>query len=234
MKVAISISYCQSHAKGGNPPDCSFIPGHLHARMLSRTVDYLRNQSLTFSADDRFSVQQIIICATAFPGITHIHTSPDAPEREYLWDVFRKTRFVTMADNPGHQGGAQWAIRMGIEAASKLGCDFLIHTAEDILPYPGALKEMLRKLIEEEADYVGELWGVNKDELNAQFFGCRLSWFASAFDGGGMNGRWTEKYMADLVRGHGRKVATVERLYYHTHDPEQHERMVVSADSFVP
>jgi hypothetical protein len=32
-----------------------------------------------------------------------------------------------------HQNGAAWAIRMATEGAAALGCEYLIHLAEDVL-----------------------------------------------------------------------------------------------------
>jgi hypothetical protein len=129
-----------------------------------------------------------------------------------------------MTDNPGHQYGACWTIRMAIEAASKMGMDYLIHTAEDLVVRPGLLPELVKQMERESSDYIGERWGTNKDELNSQFFGCRIGVFATIFDGAGLGDRWNERYMADLMRN--RRISEIDRVYLHTHDPDKHLRNI--------
>lgn len=216
MKAAFSVSYNGAHNKGGDPGSSGQLPGHVHARMLRDTCLYLKREC----------DWPIIVGATSFPGILRIETTPDEPEREYIWDVFKLARIVSIPGNPGHQSGACWSIRMGVEAASKLGIDYLIHTAEDVVPNPGICREMVAQMQREGSDYCGEPWGHNHDELNAQFFGCRVEWFATYFDGAGVGGQWTERYMADLVYGHNRKTSLIERVYLHTHDADEHRGLI--------
>ncbi len=207
VKVVVNIAYCQQHHKGGD--GIGTLPGVLHAEWLEKAVEFYNawafGQPPPLNAD-------VFVSITGFPGWTEVEAGR---ERDALWRTFKHARFVTMGPNPGHQVGAAWCARLGLEAAGKLGYDALIHTAEDVVPEPGSLREMVEALAD--ADYAGEAWGPEQNELNTQFFGARVPYLAGVFDPTKIpeHGH-IERYMAWLLRD--RPVCRKRFPYAHTHD----------------
>ena len=198
MKTLISISYCAEHYKGGDR--INRMNGQRHAEWLAAAValyDDIAPVEVYLNYDDDFD---IIVSCTGFPGILNVEQTPDSCERDVMWDVINGVKcIVSVPDNPGHQVGAALCIRMGLEAAHKWGYECLIHTAEDVVPRRGALAGMVRA-IKEGVSYAGEMWGVEQDELNSQFFACRVNdlvgpWDACAVPGHGH----IERYLRDLL-----------------------------------
>lgn len=219
MKTCINLSFNADHRKADG--SCS-IDAHEHWKMLESTVEYLRD----LAAITQLFPWPVIISMTGFPGIMQIEARDDRPTRHVVWSLFKTCRFVTMRENPGHQQGAMWGIRMGVEAADKLGFDSMIHSAEDVLPHPGAIEDVVRRL-EHGARYVGEKWGHSAEHLNAQFFGCNVRWFSENFDVAGLAGMHTEWYLSSLLEKDFGFVDPISRCYDHTHDPAEYQRMLL-------
>ena len=77
----------------------------------------------------------------------------------------------------------------------------------------------------QDAEYAGEAWGPNQDELNTQFFACRVPWLAGMFDPTQIPAHGhIEKYMAWLLRD--RKVYRQQFPYSHTHDYADWQRRI--------
>ncbi len=186
----VSISFCAQHNKGAEPwcGEARWVHGQHHAEWLEECIDWWGKFSL-----------DVIVSATAFPGILNVNQSHGNCERDVWWRIFDKARIVSDPNNPGHQVGASLTIRMGLEAAGKLGYPYLIHTAEDVLPNDGVVEEMLDALESGDA-YAGEQWGQRPDELNSQFFGCYVEALVPRWDHGRVHDhRNLESYMAYMV-----------------------------------
>jgi hypothetical protein len=182
-----------------------------HARWLHHTVSWLRGE-----VD-----WPIVVSMIGWNGMIRM---ADDEERRWMMRTWRLARFTGVSEHLDHQGGAGTAIHMGLVAAEALGAPFLVHTAEDILPTPGALDNIHLKL-EFGADYVGAKWGHKGEFLNAQFFGCRRSVLARGWDAGTLTGaHHTEMHLRECFEG-----AAIEPegqihpdmsacRYNHTHD----------------
>ncbi len=211
MRTLVSISYCASHHKGADPDVAPRLDGAEHAEWLQDAVGFYAALLPT---------AEIAVAATAFPGILDV---PAGRERDAYWTIIKcGVLLVTTSHNPGHQVGAALAIRLGLEAAGKLGFDFLVHTAEDVIPGEGALQEMLTALASE-ADYAGSEWHAGPGQVNAQFFACRTQalvarWDACAVTGDGC----IERYLGRLLEG--RPKCLREWPYRHTHDRAEWQR----------
>jgi hypothetical protein len=204
-RAAVAVTFCATHAKGGN--DIGHLPSQEHYEWLEDAVNLYRAAGL-----------HAVVCMTGFPGIMEVPISATDYSRDVLWRVYaRGVPVVSSAANPGHQHGAAFTIRMALEYAGK--CDFghLIVTAEDVMPRPGAVGRMLDAL-EQGADYAGEIWGVHRDEANAQFWACRVQALVPAWDHCRATERgWIERYLKHLLRGRPCRWFA-ESLYQHTHD----------------
>ncbi len=154
-----------------------------------------------------------------------MENAPGNCERDIAWRILaRDVPIFGTPSNPGHQVGAAQCIRIGLEAASKLGYDFLIHTAEDVIPNVLTLEHM-EEALDDGNDYVGELWGPEGDrqQLNSQFFACRVqslvpTWDACAVTGAGC----LEKYL--FQRLDGKRKAYIHPYYWTTHDRGEWDR----------
>lgn len=206
--VVLNIGYCNEHFKGGD--GINQMRGEEHARWLLEAVRLYAMQTP--------ECWPIYVSITGFRGWPSVEISAANPERDVLWKVFHhpRVRFVTMDNNPGHQVGAAWCIRLGLEAAGKGDYSYMIHTAEDVVPHAGALDGIAFQLAAG-AEYVGEVWGEGKDELNSQFFGCRTGHLGALFDPPQVRAHGhVERYLRKLLRDD--QVCFIERLYRTTHD----------------
>ncbi len=213
MNALVSISYCADHYKGADPERAMRLRGQTHAEWLEDACRIYYERGLP-----------VIVCCTGFRGMLNVEVSPQNLERDVMWRIFRKARaIVGVPENPGHQVGAALCIRQGLECASKLGYDLLIHTAEDVLPLPGVLREMQSTISGGSIDYVGSFWGPQRDELNSQFFACRVQSLVGKWDSAAVTGHGCiEKYLASLVRFS--RVHHLENYYRSTHDYDEWQR----------
>ncbi len=221
MRLLINISYCGHHYKGGGPNDAAYdrIHGQAHAEWLEEAVTLWKN-----SIDDPIICHyfpKVIVSATGFPGICHVEVSPGNLERDVMWRIFGRVPIVGMPQNPSHQEGAAWCIRQGLEYAGKLGYDYMIHTAEDIMPHRGTLTK-LAGMLDEGYEYVGERWGTS--DLNTQFFACRVQSLVGIWDPGQVmpSAGYVERYMAHCCVG--KSLGLIGRIYDHTHDFSEWKR----------
>jgi len=216
----VSISYCACHTK----MDVG-ISGEDHAQWLLNQVTML--QALVD--------WPLIVACTGWPGILSIENTPTSRERDVLWQVFKRTRaIVGIPENPGHQSGAAQCIRIALETACNLDFPYLIHTAEDVVPRRGILREMFLAL-EEEHDYAGEWWYSEPPGLNTQFFGCRPSALINYWDSATLyNHVHIEGYMRHLIQDHHAACYLFkhETMYYTTHHHHAWRAAVKSEHGF--
>ncbi len=187
-ETVINVSFCAAHRKTG----IDNLPGQLHAEWLEKCVDHLIDTTGL----------PVVVSITCWPGLCNVETSESSKERDVMWRIYAKTRFMTMPHDTGHQLGAAWNIRQGIEFANKLGYKYMIQTAEDCVPKPGSIPKII-KLLEEGHDYVGRRGsGDPNTEVNSEFFGCRVDALFGPFDPSllGWGGK-LELYFCDLFRG---------------------------------
>jgi hypothetical protein len=205
-KVLVNISWCASHHKGANSWDgAQRLHGETHARWLEQAVDFYAGQNFP-----------VIVSCTDWRGILNADVSPGNHERDVLWRVLKKAPIIGMADNPGHQVGAALCIRQGLEAAGKWEYPLLIHTAEDVLPRPGMLDEMLQAL-DDGCDYSGTHWGSSPPGYNSQFFACRVQALVPYWDSCRVpEQHHLEGYLKHLLEG--RPAWLGAERYFHTHD----------------
>jgi hypothetical protein len=228
MKVLVNVSWCGEHWKGGNLTSVPQLPGEVvltgpaHAEWLERALRLLRAEMP--------SEWELAVSATGFPGICQAEPG----EQAALWRAFPLARWVTMAENPGHQPGAAWNIRQGLKCAEALGCVYMIHTAEDVLPRPGTMTRLVQALEEGRLDYAGTGWragvpghdgaavsGDGSTDLNAQFFACRVAALVGRYDPRDVEKDGSvEKHLARLL---DRRPKLVEDTlsYETTHDDEE-------------
>lgn len=218
--VLIGISYCGTHNKGSGPEtsEAVRVTPRSHAEWLLASVDYWQTFGRTLDRDFR-----VIVSAVGLPGMLHI---TGEGERDIMWLVAQKATIVNWHDNPGHQVGASVAIRQGLECAGYWHYPLYLHTAEDILPLPGAVEMMLAKL-DEGKDYAGWVWG-HHSSLSSQFFACRTNPLAGIYD----IGRVTqfiglEHYLYDLLKDRPKHEIGAEGYYLTTHDWDQFKRWLV-------
>jgi hypothetical protein len=208
MSLVVNIGYCQEHFKGGDR--INQMHGQLHAEWLEQCV--LMWEELCDCP--------VFVSMTGFTGWPEVENSATSNERDVLWRIFGRprVRFVTMAANPGHQVGAAWCIRLGLEAAGKLGYAYMIHTAEDVVPSRDALLVIRQWLEVNGSSYVGEHWGVDegRDECSSQFFGCDVGKLCGPFDPPAVSGHGhLEAYLRHLLPT---GCAWVRAMYRSTHD----------------
>jgi hypothetical protein len=227
MKVLVNISWCGEHLKGGDRPSMQQIPGAVevsgatHAEWLERALRLLRAELP--------SRWELAVSATGFRGICQAEPG----EQAALWRAFPLARWVTTAKNLDHQLGAAWNIRQGLKCAEALGCVYMIHTAEDILPWPGALTRLVQVLDAGDYDYAGTGWlpgvpghdggavtGDGSKALNTQFFACRVAALADRYEPEGVRADSVEEHMARLLVGH-QKFVEDTRPYQTTHKYEE-------------
>jgi len=212
-KVLVSISYCATHHKERNPWERPPINGQLHAEWLDKTVNFWLNNTPF----------PVIVSAIGFPGMLNIEISDTSKERDVWWRIFSKAPILGLPNNPGHQEGAATAIRQGVECGMKLGYDFLIHTAEDIMPTDEAIYRIVRDLCDG-ADYAGNTWNINNDELCAAFFGCRTAAVGARFDPGTtLQYGYLERYLAHTLADRPKALygGNIAPIYSHTHNYEE-------------
>jgi hypothetical protein len=218
MRVAVNLAHCAEHYRGGD--GINRLHGAAHAEWLARAVTVYRG--LMARELESWYQTDLFVAVTGWPGWPDVEVSPGNPERDWYWQALGRSRFVTMNHNPGHQQGAAWCIRLGLEAAGKLGYDFLVHAAEDVLPFAGTLPR-LAQLLAEGYDYAGQSW--NSEELSSQFFACRVPWLAGLFDPGQVGpGNHIERYLGRLHQGRAVCRLPEHSLYRHTHDWDEYRR----------
>ena len=145
----------------------------------------------------------VIVSCTDYHGILSVNTSEGDHERGVLWRLIDRG-FPIMGEsiNPGHQVGAALCIRIGLEYAAYCGYDYLIHTAEDVMPEFSVLDRMV-KALDEGAHYCGEKWGLDMTELNSQFFACRVRPLVNIWDACAVSGHGCiERYLRACVGDH--------------------------------
>lgn len=217
--LLIGISYCGTHNKGDavGTPAAVMVPPRLHAEWLYDAVSLVYGSSRRMGLPDR---PRLLVSAVGLPPILQI-TEPG--ERDALWNVLSVASLLSWPMNPGHQVGASVALRQGLEAAGYWGYEYYLHTAEDILPYPGAVNKMLQAL-DEGNDYAGFLAGPDGC-LNCAFFACRTSYLAGVFDYERVRDfPGLEHYLAHLFEGRPKWVVDARGFYVTTHDYEQYKR----------
>ncbi len=208
MNPMISISYCGDHRKA----DSQVLSGVDHARMLADAVDYLHHET----------GWPIVVVADGFRGHCPWEANYDVGEVSLLWDLWRKARWVTIPENPGHLGGANWIIRAAVEAAHCLGHDVILHTCEDVIPYRGVCRQIVDRLVTEKSVYVGEPW---KDgAVSTQFFAADVAFLYENFEARPASGILVEPYLLSILAG--KMTGTVGRGYHHTHTPAEHRRLI--------
>jgi len=213
VKTLVNISYCCDHAKGADPERAWHLPAQEHAEWLEKACDlYL---------DDGFDA---IVSCTGFHGMINVNNSRTSYERDVMWRIARKVRtIVGCPQNPGHQVGAALCIRQGLEAASKFGYDVMIHTAEDVVPRKHVLGDMTEMCGIVGYRYYGSIWGPKRDQLNAQFFACRVNDLVGPWDAAAVTGYGCiEAYLASLLDFDD--CLDVENYYRTTHDHSEWTR----------
>lgn len=201
-EALVNVSYCQSHRKHGTPD----LPGQLHAEWLEQCVNHLLDSGLP-----------VIVSATCWPGLCNVEMSPASVERRVLWRVFNKVRFLTMPD-AGHQVGAAWNVRQGVEFALENGYRHMVHTAEDIVVTHEIVREVI-DLLRGGFDYVGSDWSPGRQELNTQFFGCAVDALRGFNPSSQFRDNMLECCLYDLLAGAKKYLWPRNRpLYFHTHD----------------
>lgn len=211
--LLIGISYCGTHNKGDalGSPAAVMVPPKEHAEWLLAAVDFYRDLGLKLGRCVR-----VIVSAVGLPATFDL-TAPG--ERDAMWRVLQDATVISYPHNPGHQVGAALGIRQGLEAAGYWNYPLYLHTAEDVLPWPGAVEKMLAAL-DKGADYAGFCW---TDMLNCQFFGCRTTAIAGCFDIEAVRGyQGLEHYLNDLFLDRPKKVVGGQGYYLTTHDWPQY------------
>lgn len=213
--LLIGISYCGSHNKGDElgSPGAVMVPPADHATWLLESVLHYDQLGRMLDRPVR-----VIVSAVGLPCMLHLN----APgERNAIWQVLKHVTVVNWPTNPGHQVGASIAIRQGLECAGCWGYPLYLHTAEDIMPWPGAIEKMLAAL-DEGADYTGFCW---TDMLNCAFFGCRTTALSGTFDMEAVR-RYVgiEHYLSDLLKDHPKVITGGQGYYLTTHDFAQYRR----------
>lgn len=196
--LLIGISYCGTHNKGEylDSPGAVRVSPVEHAEWLLATVRLWQKLAVDL---DRAS--RVVVTATGLPAMLQV-TAPG--ERDVMWAVLDRAIILAHPDNPGHQVGASIALRQGLEAAGYWGYPLYLHTAEDILPWPGSVEKLLAAL-DGGSDYAGYCW---TDMLNCQFFGCRTAALAGCFDMEGVrNFPGLEHYLHHLLKDRPKSVS---------------------------
>lgn len=212
MSFCVNISYCAQHFKGGSTDvGGTVLHGETHARWLLEAVRWYKSNFPVTAT--------VLVSMTGWPGMLRCEVSPNNLERDVMWEVWREARLLGVPDNGHHQSGAAWCLRMGLEAAAKLGHEVMLHTAEDVLADGGDIYDLIGKCIRG-YDYAGEAWGHHQEFLNSQFFACRVQSLVPYLDPCVVNGEHhLEKYLKELLEG--KKVWTGPHCYKHTHNPEE-------------
>lgn len=220
-RAVINIGFCADHYKGGDGRDRQH--GQTHWEWLEQAIELL--------FDITMLELPIFVSITGFRGFESVLAAPGNQERDVLWRIFSRpyVRLITMADNPGHQVGAAWCIRLGLEAAHKLHYDYMIQTAEDVVPTRGAIEQMIGQL-QRGAEFISEEWGEAHEDCSAQFFACRTRFLGAKFDPCAVNAHGhIERYLRVLLEGKrvvkpggcGLQWGTIYRT---THDMAQWQR----------
>lgn len=156
MSVALSFSYDGLHRKSNG-----WLDPIKHLQMLIAAID----------AANPKGEHDVIVSAISFD----IWNMPEY-ERMLAWEVYKRARLVLSRNAvEEHQNGAAWAIRMATEGAAALGCEYLIHLAEDVLMANDFVEYFVKHL--QDVDYVGTYWK-DKESLNTQVFACKVKSFA--------------------------------------------------------
>jgi hypothetical protein len=214
--VLIGISYNGAHNKGdeASSPEAVRVPPHEHADWLRLAVE--RYKGLALGLDRRV---RVIVVAAGLPPILEIEDG----SRDLMWEVNQLCTVLFSPRHDGHQVGASTCLRLGLEAAGYWHFGYYLHTAEDILPWPGAVENMLASLDEGNV-YAGYSWS---DCLNCSFFATRVNPLAGTFDREGVRGhQGLEHYLTHLLRGYPCEVfeGGGKGFYVTTHDYAQFKR----------
>jgi hypothetical protein len=186
-RAVVNVSYCAAHRKSPQPNIPGTIAPALHAAWLEECVDHW----LTLG-------YPVTVSAVCWPLCISSIACPQ--ERAITWRIFAKARFLTLTHDSEHQLGASWALRLGLDFALNLQYDYLIHTAEDVVPCRGMAANMLAKL-DAGLDYAGSGWTPGRREVNAQFFGCRASACAAFEPNVYRVGKPIEEHLFDVLEG---------------------------------
>jgi hypothetical protein len=215
-RVLIGISYCGTHNKGDEAcadSEAVWVPPAEHALWLEEAVGLYHRLAMGLTRGSR-----VVVTASGLPSVLQV----DAPgERDVLWRVMERVTVLHHPSNPGHQVGASICLRQGLECAGYWGYPYYLHTAEDVVPRPGALESLLAAL-DSSADYAGWCWS---DYLNCAFFACRTAVLAGIFDMEGVRDHvGLEHYLKHLLRDRLQNRGTAgEGRYLTTHDHRQYQ-----------
>lgn len=112
MKTLVALSYCGDHIKS--------IVGSINA---------LEHVKMLIEAAKLYGTYPILITATRFS----IMDIPEEDERNLAWNIYKYATVVSLRENPGHQNGACWCIRMALEYADEMGYEYLFYSSDDVL-----------------------------------------------------------------------------------------------------
>lgn len=221
--VLVGISYNGRHNKGDeeHSSEAVRVPPAEHARWLGDSVVLYRAELRPFM---RSYATKVVVVGCGMKDLLYM----DAPgEREAMWAVLRYVPVLSHPEPEGHQVGAATCLRLGLEAAGYWGYEYYLHTAEDILPRPGAVEAMLGAL-DRGNDYAGYSWS---DCLNCSFFACRTKALAGTFDREKVREyRGLEHYLTALLEGRPKEIfeGGGRGKYLTTHDYAQYRRWLRS------
>lgn len=213
LRIAISVSYYGRHRKG----DGQVMDAGEHQDMLYRTLCYLKE-------DMHAHNPLMVVCASGceYPDVmapvgTNIKVNPV---------------------ETGNPDGSWWALCEGVRFAVENGCDYLLHTCEDVIPNRGVMADMMWRMHNEELDYIGALWRP-QGELATQFFGCRpkfiwkniqvQDWDMVAKSHGPemvLGSIYRTYTINQYVPGTRQNVGIIERNYGHSHTYSEFLRMM--------
>jgi predicted O-methyltransferase YrrM len=155
-EVLIALSYCGSHQKSNT------------------TVRPREHMQCLLACLKQYKKYPLIISAIQF--FTNLR---DDEERILSWEIHKRAKIITTAENPGHQPGAAWTIRLALEYAVAMGFEYLFFSADDIIFYnPDKVERTLARMKEQNLGYIGTVWEV-QESLNAQVFCIRVKDYAS-------------------------------------------------------
>jgi hypothetical protein len=221
--VLVGISWCGSHAKGAvaGSPGAVMVGAKDHMEWLLEAVSLYQGIARGLGRHPDRREARVVVTASALLPILQV---PTGAERDLLWEVMKRVTVLASPEDADHQIGASITLRQGLECAGYWGYPYYVHTAEDIIPWPGSVRAMLADL-DAGADYSGFRWS---DSVNTAFFASRTAALAGVFDVGAVRGYpGLEHYLASLLAG---KVSVNQyqtgnpRHYIHTHDYAQYRR----------
>jgi hypothetical protein len=217
--VLIGISWCGTHNKGDERSSLTAIrySPEEHLRWLAESVDLHASVANSLGRPSR-----VVVTASGYPSILQV---PAGPERLLYWEVMERVTFLAHPENLGHQRGAALCIRLGLEAAGYWGYRYYLHTAEDVIPRPGAAAALLEDL-DGGLDYASQVRP--EGSANCTFFAARVAPLAARFDIHEVRHyQGLEQYLWSLVRDGRHSPVTDEHhsaLYQTTHDHAEYRR----------